>query len=416
MKRKSRFSFLLLAGILLLAAGLIGLSTVPNLIQYAFLPTDAAYAVDTSFTDYSSDGTDYPTDDMDVPEDSAATASQTPKEDRSTPLLDRFDESVYKGMGEMFPKLTLHSMKTDVALSMVNKRNVGSITVYAVGPFWNEIYTPDVIKGRPIDRIDAEKKAKVIVLDEETAFNLFIDKDPLGQTVTMEDGTELEVVGVAKHSRRVGETGEHAAWVPLDLIANGQMLVLSTQSDSVDMFSMFKTQAESYYPGGTAISMVKEKNRALLPLLLVFVIIAIWLLKRWIGWMAGFGKIRWEMVRAESKRRYVMKLIPYAAGQLLPVALLIVLTIAACFGVAVVAITPIRIFPEWVPETLGEYTSWINRFWSLATVSANPVTLKTPELAEVQLWSDLILWGTFLILLRAAKQTLTGFLRKKEED
>ena len=41
--------------------------------------------------------------------------------------------------------------------------------------------------------------------------------------------------------------------------------------------------------------------------------------------------------------------------------------------------------------------------------------MKTPELTEVQFWSNLILWGTILIVLRAAKNTLTGFLRKKED-
>ena len=38
MERKFRFSFLLLAGILLLGAGLIGLTSVPDVMQYAFLP------------------------------------------------------------------------------------------------------------------------------------------------------------------------------------------------------------------------------------------------------------------------------------------------------------------------------------------------------------------------------------------
>lgn len=414
MKRKSRFSFLLLAGIILLAAGLIGLSTVPDLMQYAFLPSDTATAAEPAYTAATADDADFQED---AAEDAQATAGETRKkeEERSTPLLTRYDETVYKAMGEMFPKLTLHSFKTGTALSTADGSNTGGITLYAIGPFWNEVYTPAVVKGRPLVRLDAEKKSKVIVLDEETAFGFFTDRDPIGQTVKMEDGTELEVVGVAKHSRRIGETGERAAWVPLDLVTDSDVTVLSAPSASMDMFSMFKAQAQSYYTNGTAISLAKEKNRAMLPLVLVFVILAIWALKRWIGWMTEFGKIRVAKVRAESKKRYLMKLLPYAAGQLLPAALLIAVTIAACFGVAVVAINPIRIFPEWLPETLGEYTSWINRFWTLTGASAVPVSVKTPELTEVQFWSNLILWGTMLILLRAAKQTLTGFLRKRED-
>ena len=42
MERKFRFSFLLLVGILLLGAGLIGLTTVPDVLQYAFLPSSVS--------------------------------------------------------------------------------------------------------------------------------------------------------------------------------------------------------------------------------------------------------------------------------------------------------------------------------------------------------------------------------------
>ena len=411
MKRKSRFSFLLLAGVLLLAAGLIGLSTVPDLMQYAFVPDSTGAAAATYVPAVQADeDADYASDSMDAPQYGGDQSDAN-----STPLLDQYDETVYPALADLFPRLTLHSIKTGEAVSLENGRSTGNIILYAVGPVWNEIYTPKMIKGRPIDRIDAEKKAKVIVLDEETAFSLFIDKEPLGETVKLADGTELEVVGVAKHSRRIGETGERAAWVPLDLVTDSKLMVLTAHSTSMDMFAMFRTQAQSYYTGGTAISLAKEKNRAMLPLLLVFVVVAFWLLKRWIGWLSRYCRIQIEKVKAESKRRYLTKLLPYAAGQLLPMALLIAATIGACFALAVVAINPIRIFPEWLPETLGEYTSWIERFWTLVGTSAQPVTMKTPELVEVQFWSNLILWGTILIVLRAAKNTLSGFGRKKED-
>ena len=104
MKRKSRFSFLLLAGIILLAAGLIGLSTVPDLMQYAFLPSDTATAAEPAYTAATADDADFQED---AAEDAQATVGETRKkeEERSTPLLTRYDETVYKAMGEMFPKL-----------------------------------------------------------------------------------------------------------------------------------------------------------------------------------------------------------------------------------------------------------------------------------------------------------------------
>ena len=155
---------------------------------------------------------------------------------------------------------------------------------------------------------------------------------------------------------------------------------------------------------------------SLFVLLLIFLVAAVWLLKRWIRWVAGYGRARVAEVKAESKKRYALQLIPYLAGKLLPAALLIALTAAACYGVAVLAVSPLWSFPEWVPETLGEYPSWISKFWDLTAMGAKTVSIRTPELAEVQFWSGLILWGTLLILLRAAKNTLTGFGRKNRED
>ena len=370
MERKLRFSFLLLAGILLLGAGLAGLLSVPDVMQYAFLPPSG----------------------------------------KDVSMLEQYDEAM-KTMAEAFPKLTLHGVRSGAGLKGGGKEQ-GGISLYSTGPSWNEVYPRRILKGRPIVRVDSELKSGVIVLDEETAFSFFGATEAIGRTVKLDGDRELEVVGIAAHSRRAGETGAYAAWVPLDLTANNDLMVLSAPSASVSLFAMFETQAQSCFGSGTAISLAKEKSRAMLPLLLVFVILAIWLLKRWIRWLAEYGKKQVEKVRAESKKRYALRLMPYAAGQLLPAAVLIALTAAACYGLAVLALNPMRIFPEWIPETLGEYTGWINKFWNLTEQAAKPVTMKTAELAEVQLWGSLILWGTLLILLRAARNSLTGFCGK----
>ena len=403
MERKFRFSFLLLAGILLLGAGLIGLTTVPDVMQYAFLPssvspTETALPAETAAEDLSA----------------AAEPAKKKPEASTTPLLDLYKKAA-ESMGELFPSLTMHSVKAGETISIHDSdKRQESIYLYAIGPHWNEVYYPYVRKGRLLGTADAEAASEVVVLDEKTAVKLFQDVNPVDQPVAWGE-KRLEVAGVAPHSRRLGEHGEFAAWVPLDLVTDADLLVLSAPAGTGDMFPAFKRYAENAIGTGTAINLAQEKFRALMPLLLVFVIAAIWFMKRWIRWLAGYIRIQTEKVKAESKRRYIMKLLPYAAGQILPVILLIAATIGACFLVAVVALRPMLIFPEWIPETLGEYEPWIQRFWQLVGVSAQPVTLKTPELAEVQFWSSLVLWGTFVVLLRAAKQTLMGMFKKNEK-
>lgn len=399
MKRRFHLSFLLLAGILMLGAGLIGLTTVPDLMQYAFIPqaetdalTPAPYQAETEALAPDPSG-----------EDTEPVLQQPPEIE--TVMLDKYDKAL-EGMGSTFPGLTLHGIRNNTGLDVIGQSQ--SVCLYAIGPSWNEVYTPRIVNGRELVRLDVQKQNDVIILDEKTAFKFFQAEDPIGRTVTL-NGTELEVVGVAAHSRRIGETMENAAWVPLDKVTDCELMVLSAASSSTSLFSVFQKQAEECFgSNGTAISLVKEKIRALMPLLLVFLVVAIWLLKRWISWLGGYGWARMAEVRAESRRRYALHLIPYLAGKLLPVALMIIATVAACYGVAVLAVRPLWIFPEWVPETLGEYPSWISKFWDLTSAAAKTITIKTTELAEVQFWSSLILWGTILILLRAAKSTLAG--------
>ncbi len=398
MKRRFRISFVLLLGILLLGIGLIGLATVPDLMQYAYIP---------------------PAKEVSAEESRMA-----------EPVLQKYDDAM-ASMGEAFPGMTLHGVRSGVKLQN-GKTSQGDIYLYAVGPSWNDVYTPRIVKGRPIGRLDAEKNNKVIVLDEQTSFLLFgSDADPVGRTVLFSDGDDytgkptslngqyLEVVGVAAHSRKIGETGSYAAWVPLGPESDYSLMVASVTAGSMEYYTMFQEQAKKTIgtdaQAGTAISMTREKTMALLPLLVAFVVLAVWILKRLFRRIGEYGKLQIEKVRAESRRRYALQLIPYAAGHLVLPALLIILAVAACYGVAVLAISPLRVFPEWIPETLGEYTSWISRFWVLAGRAAEPVSMKTPELGQMQLWSGLINWGTLLILLYAAKNTLTGAGKRKED-
>ena len=393
MKRRFRFSFVMLAGILLLAAGLIGLATVPDLMQYAFLPP----------AESADSGLDQTLADESMPD-------QFPKE---LTLLDKYEKAM-ETMAEVFPNMTIHGVKSGSQLES-ERSSQGSVYLYSTGPCWNEVYTPKIISGRPILGQDAEENNRVIVLDEKTAFTLFRDEDPIGKTVKL-DGAVREVVGVAAHSRQIGETGENAAWIPLGSAADCSLMVVSVPRKPITYYTMFESQARDAFGSGTVISMEREKTRAMLPLLVVFVILAVWLLKRLFSRAGHYGRIQIEKVRAESKKRYTLPLLPYAIGHLLPAGLLIALLVAAGYGVAILAISPLKIFPEWIPETLGEYTSWIDRFWALVGQAAEPVNIRTPELARLQLWSGLIRWGTLLFLLGAAKKTLTGFIKGREEE
>ena len=218
MERKFRFSFLLLVGILLLGAGLIGLTTVPDVLQYAFLPS----SVSNTETMLPAETTE---DDSSI----AAEPAQKKPEVSATPLYDLYKKAA-ENMGELFPKLTMHGVKAGVNLE-VEGVDPQSVYLYSLGPHWNEVYYPNVVKGRILGSIDAEEALEVVVLDEETAFKFFRDVDPIAQLVTY-GGKKLEVAGVAPHSKKLGETGDFAAWVPLDQLTDADLLILSAPAKS----------------------------------------------------------------------------------------------------------------------------------------------------------------------------------------
>ena len=360
MRQKKRISLVLLAGILLLGAGLAGLLTGPELIQYAFLPGQTGTAE----------------------------------------LLEQY-AAAGSALAEAFPRLTLHGMKNGVTLT-AGDRSRNDVCLYVTGPGWQDVYPRVCRSGRPIAAADAEKP--VIVLDADTAFLFFGEQDAVGKSVTLGDRT-LEVVGVAEHSRRAGEKSAHAAWAPLGTVTGCDLMVL-TAADSRGgaMNSVFRNAAEEAFGTGTLISLSKERTRGSMLLRWCALILAVWLLKRGIGRLAGLWRERTERVREENRRSYAGRLIPYAAAQLALPALLTAAAVAAGYGLAVFAVSPAYVFPEWIPEALGDFSRWGERFWSLTGEAASPVVLRTPELAEIRLWAGLVRGGTVLTLTGALLQ------------
>ncbi len=360
MKQKKRISLVLLAGILLLGIGLAGLLTGPELVQYAFLPGQA----------------------------------------KPAELLEGFT-AAGTALSEAFPRLTLHGVKNGVTLTG-GERSRNDVCLYLTGPGWNDVYPRVYRSGRPVAGADAGKP--VIVLDADTAFQFFGEQEAVGKTVSLGD-LKLEVIGVAEHSRRTGEKSAYAAWVPLGTAEDCDLMVLTAvDSAGGSMNSFFRNAAEEAFGSGTLISLKKERMRGGMLLRWCVLILAVWLLKRGIARLARFWQERTERIREESRMTYAGRLIPYAAGQLAPAVLLTAAAVAAGYGLAVFAVSPAYVFPEWIPEALGDFAKWGERFWSLTGEAASPVALRTPELAEIRLWGGLVRGGTVLALTGALLQ------------
>lgn len=369
MEKGKRFSFLLLLGLALVIFGLAAVrGNGPT--QYVFLP-----------------GTE-----------SAADLSQS---------LDKVREKLEGAVSQV----TLHGFRQSVTLSAGGKAKNG-VTLYQTGPNWHEIYPREYVTGRPVVQADAEAGSRVIVLDRATAFLLFGDEEATGGKVTLED-TAYTVVGVAENSRRISETGIPSAWVPLGQGGKSDVMVLSgyAGSDSGNQ-TLVRETAEEVFGPGTLICPEKERTRETMIPRLAAVILAVWLLVRWCRWLGRLWRKQIGRIREKSRSQYALKTSVYALKELAPAVALSLATVGAGYLLAVFAIAPASILPEWVPESLGDFSKWGSRFRSLMAEAAKPVQMQTAELAEIRFGGLLVRIGTALALTGTM---MLGFSRKRSK-
>ncbi len=354
MRKQIRIPWLAAAGVLLIIAGLAGLFSGPEISQYAFLRGDSK-----------------------------------PEE-----ILKQAEEK----WTDIFPSLSLHGAAEKISLS-AGERSLGEITLYETMGSFFEIHPREFSLGRPLSRGD--QGHSVIVLDEDLAFQLYGDRNPLGQKAVLGEKS-FEVVGVAAHCRRIGETGARTAWIPLGAQGAPEtaVLVLSAGGPAADAErTLFETGAREICGNGQAFFLGKERIRGTILLQAVLIILGCALMRRWLRTFAGRIRTWIREIREQLRIRYPRQMSGLLAGRGLEMLLLTAATLAAGAGLAVWAVQPMMIFPEWVPDSLVDPEALIRRFRELTAAAAVPVQFRTPEMAEIRFWSGMIRWGTVLSLL-----------------
>jgi putative ABC transport system permease protein len=82
----------------------------------------------------------------------------------------------------------------DVRIGELTKNDV---SVAGIWPEWHEIENRQVTQGRPFSRIDDEEMLSVCLINDKTIEEFNLDKDPLGEEVTIR-GRKFRVIGVVE--------------------------------------------------------------------------------------------------------------------------------------------------------------------------------------------------------------------------
>ena len=370
---KKGIHFLLPLGLVLIVCALIGLYGGSSLMQYAFLPAGTLPDLQESMETVRSELPDY--------------------------------------------TLSVHAVKNGASISTEDgSKSQGDVVLYMAGARYNECYPQRIVSGRPLTYADITDREHSIVLDEKLAFQLFGDKESLDGRVTVGDKT-YTVVGTVKHTRRIGEIGVYAAWIPLscaDDKTDCDVAVLTAVANGgSDMSVLFGSTAKSNLGSGTLYNLAKERMRATMALRLIALVIVIRLLVLWVRLLMKLGA-RWLAdFCGQLKERYMRTLIGYAAVRVLAIAAIVAATLTACWGLMTFFIQPVNVFTEWIPEAIVSFSSIKGRFWELCAEAAMPVSCMTADMAELRFFAAFLRWGVIFALIGLAMTLITRMVRAK---
>ena len=365
-------SILALLGLALIAFGCLTLTVgVPDLAQYAFVPAD-------NDADYLS---------------------------KMSELGDELRDS-----GAV---MTLYGIQNNVLISDRDEASAIPAALTAVSKEYFSVCPVRIVSGDLISSYSIEHHDRVIILDSRLALRLFGSDEPLGNTVRI-NGKSYTVIGTADYRRSYGDRADYAAWVPLGS-GEGQpelMVVAATAGLDNGFLTLFEAACDKVLGPGTLISLPRERLRAYMPLYLIALVAAIWLLRglyRLVIWCATrwFGQCR-ERLRAVYPRQAIMFIALRVAGFVLLIA-----SVVASFWLIMRFFThPVLVFVDWVPEVLVSWGAYRTRFWELLGAAATPVRHVTAEYTVVFFGAFLIRWGTILTLIGAVT-TLIRHIRSK---
>ena len=377
-KRKLRGKWLLALGTLLMAVALGMLQTQPSVLQYCIVaPTDEA-----------------------APEASGQAEQTTQQEESGAlqKLCEAWQTRAEEDLSEVLSAASIAARDYGFALS--GEGGSATATLTAVGENWFSVY-PRLKDG---DRL--------IVLDEPLAFKLFPTADPIGRELTI--GTErYEVIGVVRYRRSVGEYEQYQAYIPYASAAEDRLPMEIVEVCGVALpqsgaSRAFEDAGENWQAGGTFIDTDKEAMRggivarALAIALGLYLIL--YLLRRLNRRTAGVG----VDIRARLQTEYFRDMLPGLLPRFCLLALGYAALLAAAFGVLTLAIEPMYVFTEWIPDVLVELSSITERFWQLTSAAAAPIFIRTQEYAEIRFWSGLVRWGALSALTGALVMALSA--------
>lgn len=385
---KKRFTktgiLLLAAGVLMLGFALLQLCTGPVRLEYAVCAPEVRH--------------------VELPAAGNESESILQPDTGLKPLWEA-REAAMEQLGDTVRQMACAGLKTGVSFSAgVDRSAVGSL--HGVDLCYLELCPREILSGRWMDNRELEAGRQLAVLDEELAFALFGSEEAIGQEIQFA-GEAYKVIGVAAHSRSVGEPEQYGAYIPLRAAsAQGMQLETLTMyalpSAAAGVDQSYTSVMGQLWGEGSFYNLRKQVVGAtVLPRLMAFAF-GMAIVLRLARLLRRLGSYFIAQLRELNRHMYLGRLLPRAVWRFGLLAICAAALLLITYGLFSFAIDPVYSFTEWVPESLVEFSAIRAVFWNLAESAARPVVVQTPSAARIALWGGFARWGTILILLSLA--------------
>ncbi len=370
---------LLILGLALLGYGLWGVWSAPDVLQYV------------------------------VQAPSSAAENRAAELDR---LIDRKEEA-FKDITDIVTSSAIYAVAPG---QPVSAREQATALLLAVDKGYFEVFPAFLKEGRLIGDAECKGRQYVCVLDEKLAFELFRGEDALDRTVTL-GGEEYRVIGVARHSRQIGQADDYRVWIPLRAAASQPLMTLNVAAQplhSSGALIMFKNTVRTrWQDGGSVYALEKEATRRLILPRMVLLALGLYAVVWLYGWMGRRTAACAALLRRDLSQSYLRQIFFRVAG----IVLLLALGYAAVTGLLYLlmafAFRPLYTFTEWVPECIVEWSSLKSVFRGLVDEASALTSVSTIEMESLNYYGGFVRWGCVALLVAALLMWMSRAERRR---
>lgn len=302
-------------------------------------------------------------------------------------------------------------------LTLSTETQSAQTTVYAVGSGYFDVVHETLLDGRLISEADVKRAEDAIVIDESTALTFFAGDEPVGKTVTL-NGLNYEVAGVVRTSRRLGETDEHVAYIPITAASANALaiqtveLTAQTADKTTGSAILMENTLRTWQSGGSFYNYNKLALGAAMPIRWLVLFAGVALLLSLVSRLnaAAWGRVCYYA--DQLKTRYARDMIGGMTASVLLALLGYAALAGAAFALAKFSIDPLYVFTEWVPEVVVELSSIAKRFWSLNDANAAAVRYVSRNYCVLETGRGLLRWGLLALLLGAWMNGVPFFAKR----